>query len=107
MSSTLERATEALQAQWRKGIAKYDAPLESSGHGLTALLVHKQEEMADALMYTTEAIERARELEAENEALKARVETLEVAIKTIFLNYSLPEFADRTLRAALPKEGEI
>ena len=69
MSSTLERATEALQAQAAKGMEKYLVPLESAGHSLSALLVHKQQEVADELMYTTEAIERARELEAEREAL--------------------------------------
>ena len=70
MSSTLERATEALQAQADKGMAKYQTPLESAGHKLSELLVHKQQEAADMLMYTTEAIERARELEAENFLLR-------------------------------------
>ena len=70
MSTTEERAIEAVQKQAAKGLQKYPTGLESGGHSLTELLEHKQQEIADELMYTTEAIERAKALEAENIVLK-------------------------------------
>ena len=79
MSSTLERATEALEAQAAKGMEKYLVPLESAGHSLSELLIHKQQEVADELMYTTEAIQRARELEAENANLREQVSAMREA----------------------------
>lgn len=59
MSRTLEQAIEVLVNQEAKGIKKYGGTLDQTRldlKGVLEMLRHRQQEIADDLMYTTRAI---------------------------------------------------